>query len=215
MYLLFDTETNGLPKDWKAPVEKTDNWPRLVQLAWLLFDEQENEISRGNYIIKPVGFEITSESAAIHRIPQERALSEGHDLVEVLNKFQQDVEKAEFIIAHNIEFDEKIIKAELIRNNIDNFIDTKKKICTMISSKDYCQLRSRSGNGFKAPTLGELHYRLFNSLFKDAHDAMVDTDILAKSFFELKKLNIINPDKDFSEVMVEEKPEESQQNSLF
>jgi len=35
MYLFFDTETTGLPKNWKAPIEDLNNWPRLVQLAWL------------------------------------------------------------------------------------------------------------------------------------------------------------------------------------
>jgi hypothetical protein len=36
MYLFFDTETTGLPKSWKAPVTDVNNWPRLVQLAFLL-----------------------------------------------------------------------------------------------------------------------------------------------------------------------------------
>ena len=33
--LFFDTETTGIPKNWDAPVDKLDNWPRLVQLALL------------------------------------------------------------------------------------------------------------------------------------------------------------------------------------
>ena len=32
MYLIFDTETTGLPKNWKAPLTDFDNWPRMVQL---------------------------------------------------------------------------------------------------------------------------------------------------------------------------------------
>ena len=39
MYLIFDTETTGLPKNWKAPITDTDNWPRCVQIAWQLHDE--------------------------------------------------------------------------------------------------------------------------------------------------------------------------------
>jgi len=30
MYLFFDTETTGLPRNWKAPVTDLDNWPRMV-----------------------------------------------------------------------------------------------------------------------------------------------------------------------------------------
>ena len=32
-YLFFDTETTGVPQDYKAPSSDTDNWPRMVQLA--------------------------------------------------------------------------------------------------------------------------------------------------------------------------------------
>ncbi len=38
MFLIFDTETTGLPKNYKAPVTDSDNWPRMVQVAWQLHD---------------------------------------------------------------------------------------------------------------------------------------------------------------------------------
>ena len=37
-YLIFDTETMGLPVDWKSPISNLDNWPRLVQIAWFHCD---------------------------------------------------------------------------------------------------------------------------------------------------------------------------------
>ncbi|MFR6285749.1 MAG: hypothetical protein ACLUN1_18295 [Odoribacter splanchnicus] len=42
MYLFFDTETTGLPKQWNAPVTDLENWPRLVQLAWIMYDDRGN-----------------------------------------------------------------------------------------------------------------------------------------------------------------------------
>ncbi len=33
MYLFFDTETTGLPRNWHAPASDLANWPRLIQLA--------------------------------------------------------------------------------------------------------------------------------------------------------------------------------------
>ncbi len=39
MYLIFDTETTGLPRRWDAPLTDSDNWPRAVQIAWQLHDE--------------------------------------------------------------------------------------------------------------------------------------------------------------------------------
>ena len=80
MYLFFDTETTGLPKDWKAPITDFNNWPRLVQLAFLTFDKEGNKINSGNYIIKPEGFLIPKESSAIHRITNEKALNDGVSL---------------------------------------------------------------------------------------------------------------------------------------
>ena len=53
MYLIFDTETTGLPKNWRAPISDTENWPRCVQLAWQVHDEIGNLIESKSYIIKP------------------------------------------------------------------------------------------------------------------------------------------------------------------
>ena len=53
MYLFFDTETTGIPKNYKAPVSDLENWPRLVQLAWLVTDNNGDEIKAAEYIIKP------------------------------------------------------------------------------------------------------------------------------------------------------------------
>jgi DNA polymerase III subunit alpha len=58
MYLIFDTETTGLPKSYSAPLTDFDNWPRLVQLAWQLHDGKGKLIRRNNLIVKPEGFEI-------------------------------------------------------------------------------------------------------------------------------------------------------------
>jgi hypothetical protein len=38
MYLFIDTETTGLPKNYKAPLHDLSNWPRLIQIAWLLYN---------------------------------------------------------------------------------------------------------------------------------------------------------------------------------
>ena len=58
MFLFFDTETTGLPQRWNAPVTDVDNWPRLVQLAWIMCDDKGNIIEECSDIIKPEGFSI-------------------------------------------------------------------------------------------------------------------------------------------------------------
>lgn len=67
-YCFFDTETAGLPKNFSAPTTDVDNWPRLVQLSWILTDERKEV-----FIIRPDGFTIPEEASNVHGITTERA----------------------------------------------------------------------------------------------------------------------------------------------
>lgn len=189
MYLFFDTETTGLPKKWKAPVTDFNNWPRLVQIAYLFYDKKGNEISSGNHIIKPNGFTIPSEASKVHGISTEKAHQVGEAIETVLQHFQSFIDKAQYLVAHNMSFDEKIIGAEFLRNAMANNLLTKQKICTMHSSTNFCAIKGPYG--YKWPKLSELHYKLFNTTFAEAHNAAVDINATAKCFWELKRLGKI------------------------
>ena len=145
MYLFFDTETTGLPKSCKAPVTDVDNWPRLVQIAWLFFGEKGDLIASGDFIVRPEGFIIPPESSAIHGISTERALEEGLPLRDVLQQFHEAILPAEFLVAHNINFDEKIVGAEFLRLGKDNYLDEKAKICTMEKLQTSVPLKENMG----------------------------------------------------------------------
>ena len=188
MLLFFDTETTGLPRDWKAPVTQTNNWPRMVQLAWLQYDDQEKLISEANYIIKPDGYNIPSDTAAIHGITTEIALEKGSDLSSVLSEFSTAVSGAKMLIAHNMDFDEKVIGAEYVRMGMKSGIFETSRFCTMKTTTDLCRI---PGNyGYKWPKLEELHRFLFGSDFEGAHDALVDVKICVKCYYELVKRGI-------------------------
>ena len=189
MYLFFDTETTGLPRNWKAPVTDLNNWPRLVQLAWLYYDTDGNKISGNNFIIKPDGFTIPSDASRIHGISNDRAVSEGVGLQGVLKDFQNLITQSSYLVAHNMSFDEKIVGAEFLRKNMTNSIATKSRICTMEKSTNYCKLDGPYG--YKWPKLSELHYKLFGTGFEEAHNAAVDINATAKCFWQLKKLGVI------------------------
>ncbi|PCJ80522.1 MAG: DNA polymerase III subunit alpha [Bacteroidetes bacterium] len=192
MFLIYDTETTGLPKNWKAPLTDSENWPRLVQLAWQLHDVNGKLISRGNRIIKPNGFTIPFQSAKIHGISTERADNEGVELGLVIEEFNKDLERATYVMGHNIEFDINIVGAELHRLG-----QSFKGLVTMgsIDSKDeateFCAIPGGRGGKFKWPTLSELHTKLFNKGFEEAHDAAYDVDATARCFFELCKRGVI------------------------
>jgi len=87
MYLFFDTETTGLPKNYNAPLSDSRNWPRMVQIAWLLADEDGTERESRDYIIKPEGFVIPHQSVKIYGITTEKANEKGVQLESVLNEF--------------------------------------------------------------------------------------------------------------------------------
>ncbi|MDR2131492.1 MAG: 3'-5' exonuclease [Odoribacteraceae bacterium] len=189
MYLFFDTETTGLPKSWKAPVTDLDNWPRLVQLAFLVYDEKGNKLSGGDFIIKPEGFTIPREASNVHGITTERAMQEGQSLALVLQQFDALIRSASYLVAHNIAFDEKIVGAELLRNGMSNTLAGKKKLCTMESTTDFCAIKGPYGN--KWPKLSELYYKLFYSGFTEAHNASADIQATARCFWELKQRGIL------------------------
>ncbi len=190
MYLFFDTETTGLPKNYQAPLDDFSNWPRIVQIAWSLYDFHGNHWESHSYIIKPDGFIIPEESAKIHRITQARAEKEGVSLQEALEHFAADVKKSTYLVAHNIDFDEKIVGSELLRLKMENNVAPANKICTMKRTVDVCRIPNGRG-GYKWPNLTELYKFLFNTGFEDAHDAIFDVRACAECFFELKRRNLI------------------------
>jgi len=190
MYLIFDTETTGLPQNYKAPITDTQNWTRLVQLAWIEYDINGNELRRSNLIIKPEGFIIPQDSIDIHRVTNEIANEKGISLADAVEQFDQALLRNHYLIAHNISFDQKIMGAEYVRLDKDyknlyaiEHIDTKD------TTVQFCKIPSRGkGFNFKWPTLTELHETLFGRGFDGAHDAMVDVLALAKCFFKLQEL---------------------------
>ncbi|MGE5425718.1 MAG: exonuclease domain-containing protein [Bacillota bacterium] len=188
MYLFFDTETTGLPANFRAPVSDSKNWPRLVQLSWAWFDQEGKAWDRYDYIVRPEGFIIPLESTRIHRISQEQALAEGRPLLEVLQEFDEHISRAEAVVGHNIEFDDKIIGAEMYRLGLPNSLERAVKVCTMKSGAEAVKISNGRG-GFKWPNLGELHRILLGHDFAEAHNAMVDVLACARCYFELKRRN--------------------------
>jgi len=192
MYLIFDTETTGLPQNYSAPLTDFDNWPRCVQLAWQLHDETGKLVSEGDYIVKPDGFTIPFNSEKVHGISTERAHKEGIPLEEVMDHFNRDVQKTVFVVGHNLEFDLNIMGSEYLRMNRRNPLSDKIAIDTKDESTEFCAIPGGRGR-YKWPTLAELHDKLFNVGFEEAHNAAADVDATARAFLELVRIGVIKP----------------------
>lgn len=188
--LFIDTETTGLPKRRNAPYSEVSNWPRLVQIAWTIVDDNGRELSAIERIVQPDGFTIPNEAANIHGITTEMARKDGVRLVEVLVEFSAALEQAKTVIAHNVDYDRPVIEAEFIRAGMKCYLGSKGLICTKDSSTDYCKLPGRYG--YKWPTLDELHRKLFDAPMGAAHNALVDVRACMKCFFELEERGVIS-----------------------
>ncbi len=194
MYLIFDTETTGLPKNKRAPLTEFDNWPRVVQIAWQLHDHTGKLLSNENIIVRPDGFTIPFNAEKVHGISTQRALDEGLPLSEVLDRFTEDLNKANLIIGHNIiDFDVKVVGSEYLRAGKENVISEKEALDTQLASTEFCAIPGGRGGQFKWPSLIELHKKLFGESFGDAHDAAYDVAANSRCFFGLLSHNVVKP----------------------
>lgn len=191
MYLIFDTETTGLPKNYNAPLSDSDNWPRMVQIAWQLHDEDGNLIENQDYIIKPKDYDIPFNATRIHGISTKMANQEGRDLAEVLQEFQEVLKKAKIVAGHNIDFDYKIVGAEFFRKEIENTLQKIPSADTMELGTDFCQLAGGRNGKYKSPKLVELYEKLYSEKFDEAHNAAADVNATAQVFFEMMRIGII------------------------
>jgi DNA polymerase-3 subunit alpha len=196
MYIVFDTETTGLPRNWNAPITDTDNWPRVVQIAWQLHDDMGNLIENKDYLIYPDGYDIPYDSEQIHGISTELAKEQGVPLEDALHEFNEALGKAKFVVGQNINFDINVWGCEYYRLGIETpmvempILDT----CTETTA-GLCQIPGGRGGKFKLPTLTELHEFLFHEPFAEAHNATADVEATTRCFFELVRKGVFSPEE--------------------
>ena len=188
-YLVFDTETTGLPVDWRAPASRLDNWPRLVQLAWLLCDSGGRPLDRRTSTVRPDGFEIPAAATRVHGITTAQAARDGLPLHEVLTGFSAAIDRSQLLIAHNVSYDRKVLGAEYLRAGLASRLMSMPSLCTMEASTEYCAIPGP--RGFKWPSLSQLHSCLLGRGLERAHSAEADVDACAACFFELRRLGVL------------------------
>lgn len=190
MYLIFDTETTGLPKNWKAPMTDLNNWPRVIQLAWIICNDKGEITDEHKYLIMPDGWEVPMQKFWIDNgYSTAECAAKGRPLPEILEKFILDHDRSSFLISHNMSYDYNVLGAEMIRYKI-RAKERLVRICTKESGTDFCDLPRVYGKP-KWPKLSELHQKLFGEGFDDAHDALADVKATGRCFFGLKERGLI------------------------
>jgi DNA polymerase III epsilon subunit-like protein len=194
--IFFDTETSGLPKNPQLSHTEVDNWPRLVQIAWVLIDENKKVIQERMFIVKPEGFVISESVTSVHGISTEKALAEGTPINEVLIHFMSALEKADYVVGHNIRFDRKVVAAELYRAFFGSHLDGKlygtKYRDTMHVARDYVKIPATKKSGFKFPKLQEMYISLFGKPFEHAHNPIADINATIECFWKLDELGLVS-----------------------
>lgn len=199
MYMLFDVETTGLPKNWKAPMTDLPNWPHVIQLAWLVCDEIGKDQHNGNFLIKPDGWKIPQEEFWIaNGFSTEKSQLEGIPIADALAPFINHLQECEYLISHNLSFDYNVLGAEMLRAGMRSE-RRPIRVCTKEESTEYCKIpfegrKQYPGTrpmNYKWPKLQELYQKLFGRDFEGAHDAMADVYALKACFFELNRIGVI------------------------
>ena len=226
--IVFDTETTGLPKKViKSPttsieegngpyavVQETETiWPYIVQFSYVIYDTTIHAVLKisDNVIKLPSDVVIPQECIDIHGITNEMSAKRGVNIDIVLNKFMADVQLVDKVVAHNMNFDFNMIKAEVYRvmnhtyshftrGSVDSverckrylyiLANLKEKLyCTMRNSISLCniQMITKTGRSFaKFPKLSELHEKLFGVAPKNLHNSLNDVVVCLRCYYQLE-----------------------------
>jgi len=187
-FLFVDTETSGLPKHWDQPYAVKGNWPFSIQIAWIIFDKMGVEIKRENRYINEPDFSIDPSALKIHGITHQFLKEHGERRKKVMNKLAYDIKKYNpMLVGHFIELDFHMLSADFYRSGINFPLYRYPLFCTMLISKKYV-----TNPRAQFLRLSELYSYLFDQSVTNIHDAIVDVEITAASFFELMKRGDIN-----------------------
>jgi len=206
--MVFDTETTGLFLN-TSHLLPLHELPYMTQLAFLIYDEHsEKVVFRFSEIIRVPDYVVISpEVTKITGITRE-ICDAGIPIQDALSAFYREYMKCSRIVAHNIQFDLRILNLEYRRNPIlecplasflsyDYFRTNRIEVfCTMKYGIHVCNIMregiyKETGEVYyykKRPKLVELYQHLFNETPANLHDAMFDTEACFRCFIKIKPM---------------------------
>jgi DNA polymerase III epsilon subunit-like protein len=199
--LLFaDTETDGLWKQGFGP--RDPDQPRPVQIAFARHVPHGQEITASSILVSRADHwrELTQESISIHGITEETRRTGVLPMTAaktLLDAMEAATEAGGFVTlaGHNVGFDIAVLVAfyyDLGLPEIAERLMGIRTIDTMYMGIDVCKLppREPGKQGYKRPSLTELHRYLFNEDFDGAHDALVDVRASARCYYKMREMGI-------------------------
>ncbi|QDD62676.1 3'-5' exonuclease (plasmid) [Herbaspirillum seropedicae] len=193
--LFYDDESTGFPL-FKEPSEDPRQ-PHIFQIAAELVDlDTRRTIASMNQLIKPAGWVIPPDVEALTGVSTERAAMFGHDAKDVLAMFFKMWSMAtEFRVAHNEQFDARLVRIAILRHYQDNaFADQWKAgaaFCTCTAATPIVNLppsekmKAAGRNNPKQPKLSEAYEFFTGQPLRNAHDAGADVAACRLIYFAL------------------------------
>ena len=194
--IFYDTETTGLPL-FNEPSEHPDQ-PHIVQLAACLVDLDTRKTIAGiDLIVRPDGWTIPDDVAAIHGITTDHALAVGVSESMAVGMLMELHAAANYRVGHNEQFDARIVRIALMRHEdaeqADAWKDAPAECAARMSTKPCAipptaKMIAANRRHHKRPNLGEAHEILCGAPLKDAHSAMADVLGCMAVYFAIQDL---------------------------
>lgn len=202
--LFFDTETNGLPANRWVPPAQHKHWPHILQIAWSLWSIGDGGdatllTQASLYVQPPPDMVWSAEAAKVHGLTRPLLRDLGVPAEQVLTWFAADAREADLIVAHNLDFDKKVVWAAAARTGLPALSDPatwwpKAEQCFMLATTNICKIPTQPTekcpvpkSPYKWPRLSDVWTWLWPTrpLPTDLHDASVDVDVLVQCWIAL------------------------------
>lgn len=195
MTLIINADSTCLPPRGAKPLTEPERWPPLVALSWALYASPSEQVIWRYAVIHPDGFTIPDRSVVHHGVTHEKALDEGLPIADVLQSLNDDISlyAPSRVVAHQVSFHLGMLMAECRRNRIPMRFLGPRTFCTLKGSISLCQIPSYTGEGYKWPSLSELHYHLLEHPTEDAQQPGGKVLTVARCFFKLLELGYVPP----------------------
>lgn len=205
------TQPNSM---WKQVLS---SWPSILQLSYIIYDTEKTENAKifNKYIDIPDDVVISDSAFAIHHISREKIEQQPAEKKALIGiaiaEFMDDIMNSDVVtvVGHNVQFDRKMIIAELLRlgsnpdtekKQLEYLMNNKNFTCTMDVTAPICNIQmavkykdKKTGEDkvfykVKSPKLIEAYqyYFGYEPSGEALHDALIDVIICLRVFVKYK-----------------------------
>lgn len=191
---IFDTETTGFPL-FRDPSDDPRQ-PHIVDICALLYTPQGELVDSFEAMVRPDGWDIPNEVSVIHGITNELALEHGIPEHIAIEGFMNIWRQAGLRVAHNVSFDDRILRIGLMRffgTEVADEYRAGDKFCTCQTTTNIVQcpptakmIAAGRGKQYKQPTVAQALKFFTGEDLVGGHRARPDTEACARVYFALQ-----------------------------